>query len=1300
MNRTLIKNLLRLIRSSMSRFLAVSAIVSIGVAFFTGVSGTADIMGISVDEYSDSLNLKDITIYSNYGFDEADVEAVSETDGVLYAQGAKFTDVIGTYGNDTRVTRIHSLSDNRRINDFVLVSGRMPANEHEALAENGSDLSPGFPLGARIDVANPDGKPNENLKSDYFIITGTIDTPLYLNEVKENSTLSNQYIQTYFYINDSAFTNDYYTELNVLTENGKQLNSFTAAYEDYSKEVRESIEALAVTQQNARYQKLRDDALEQYREGLEEYEKAKKEFEEKTAEAEQELKDGEQEIADGQAALAEGENELAEGIAEYNRQESDARKQLADALALLNDSGIELEEKSREFEKTEAELLKTVETLRAGIEQLKQAKQGLLDIDDGLEQIHDAKQKVYDQRTVLIMDLLRQMDQSIPLTDLYDVLSQLESAAKQLKEYFPELAELKAGEITERLREIETSFRDDEAYLSSEEIKALIDELRTLEEPVGLDEREDIPAQLTDILRKYNPLTEITDTASLIEAYDRTMTVFAEIVQFMESNLYAQLDEIIESIDPDTTLEQAFEISSEELKDMIALLEEHHGEPLETIGDLVGAYDALCAYLEETETELNETRSSIIDALRAQNIEEDDIDQAISDYEALIETILAGLADGRKQLDDARAQLQQGYETYASSKAAADVLLEEGRRKIAEGQREIEENRRRLSDALAALKEGYDQLEKAKSESLEQLDDAKRTLDDAKAQIDAMAKGSWTVLDRKSHYASATYHSTIDQMRAIGDIFPLFFILVAALVCLTTMSRMVSEQRNEIGTLRALGYTRLQCAAKYLIYAAIATVSGCVIGSSLGLQIFPRIIYNAWRMMYILPDIVLKTPWKLVGLTSLMFLGTMELTTWLVIRNDMKEVPSSLMRPKAVIAGRRTLIEKIGFIWNRLSFTWKVTVRNIFRYRRRFIMTVAGVAGCCALMVTGYGIRDSVNSMVELQFDEIVQFDGTASISSDASQEEIDDLKARLSARSDISSITETSVYSAKVHGADQNTLEQTVTVEIFDDPSDIKDAYVLRTRIGHNPIELNDEGAVITERLAENLDLKKGDTFFMEDEDGNQLEVKISDISELYIYHHCYMTESYYRKLTGQSCSKKALFIHVNGDQAASKKLQNDLMEEPCISSIGFYDDTLNNFSSMVKSLDLIVWALIISSMALAFVVLGNLININVSERQREIATMKVLGFRRREVQNYIYKENNILTIIGALSGLPLGNWLHHYIMSCIEMDFVIFGRFVKPFSFVISAVLTVGFGILVNLAMRKNLDEIAMVESLKSVE
>ena len=1300
MNRTLIKNLLRLIKTSMSRFFAVSAIVSIGVAFFTGVSGSADIMGVSVDQYSDTLNLKDITIYSNYGFDDEDVAAVMKAEGVLDAQGSKFTDVIGVYGNDTRVTRIHSISANQRINDFVLVSGRMPENEHEALAENGSDLSPGFPLGARIEVSNPDGSANKNLKSDYYVITGTVDTPLYLNEVKENSTLSNQYIQTYFYINESAFDTDYYTELNVRTEKGTELNCFSSAYEKYSEEVLDNIETLAQHQQNARYQKLKEDALSQYRKGLEEYEKGKKKFEEETARAEQQLTDGEQEIAAGEAALAQGENELAQGIADYNRQSADAQIQLAQALALLNDSERQLEEKQREFENTEAQMMQNVESLRSAITQLNQAKEGLAQIDAGLSEIAAAEEEINDPKVVLIMDLLRQMDGSIALSDLMSYVEQLEQAANQLIEHFPELSDLSIGEMRTQIQEAESAFENDNAYLHDEKTVSLIEALRQLENPEDLQERDDIPSELTEILQKWNPLSEMTDTAALVNEYDQTIALFDQIDEFMQSDLYMRLNNVVESIEPDETLEHALQSVPEDTEAMREKLAEYHEGPLETVADVLEAYDALCQKLDETMTQLNETRASIINALHDQNIEPDQIDQTVSEYEALIETILSGLEEGRRQLADARQQIDQGYEIYQTSRQQADVLLEEGRKKIAEGQREIEANRRKLSDAAAKLKEGYKQLEAAKEQSIEKLEEAKATLDEAKSEIDAMAKGSWTVLDRRSHYASATYHSTIDQMRAIGDVFPLFFILVAALVCLTTMSRMVSEQRNEIGTLRALGYTRLQCAAKYLFYAGSATLAGCVIGSVLGLQIFPRIIYNAWRMMYILPDIVLKTPWKLVLMTSFMFLGAMELTTWLVIRNDMKEVPSSLMRPKALGGGRRTLIEKIGLIWNRLSFTWKVTLRNIFRYRRRFIMTVLGVAGCCGLMVTGYGIRDSINSMVELQFDEILQFDGTASISSDASAEEIEDLKKRLNARSDISSITETSVYSAKAHGEDRNALEATVTVEIFDQPEDVENAYVLRTRVGHKPISLNDEGAVITERLAENLGLKKGGTLYMEDENGNELKVHISDISELYIYHHCYMSEAYYRKLTGESCSKKALLIHVNGDQAVSKKLQNDLMEEKCISSIGFYDDILNNFSSMVRSLDLIVWALIISSMALAFVVLGNLININVSERQREIATLKVLGFRRREVQSYIFKENNILTIIGALAGLPLGNWLHHYIMSCIEMEFVMFGRFVKPQSFVISALFTIAFGLIVNLAMRRNLDSIAMVESLKSVE
>ncbi|MDO4416398.1 MAG: FtsX-like permease family protein [Erysipelotrichaceae bacterium] len=1299
MNKTLIKSLIRLIRSNMSRFLAVAAIVTIGVAFFTGVSGSADVMSVSVDEYSDATSLKDITVYSNYGFDQEDIEKVAEIEGVKIAEGARFTDVIASVDSDIRVTRIHSINEPHEINQFILVEGRMPENDHEALAEKGSELSPGFTLGSRIEVAMPDGSANENLKSTYYEIVGTIDTPLYLNEVKENSTLSNQYISSYLYINESAFDMDYYTELNVLSEKGIRFNSFSDAYEEYTESLKDQIAEKAESIQDDRRRRIRDEAYEEYEKGLAEYQDGLKEFEEKIKEGEEELADGEKEIREGEEALSDAEQQLSDGINELNNQSNDACAALAAALAELQSSDAELSEKEAEFERRKAELSNTIAQLREGIKSLTDAKNGLNEIEAGLEQIDEALAKLNDEKTVIMIDLLRQLDPETKIEDLSELLKQADEISEQIKELFPDLPDLKIEDLQSNLDEAVVTIRDDYAYLLSEEVIGLIESFRALEEPVPIEDAE-IPEDLSEILKRYDPVTEIADTNDLCTSYDNAVRITEAFCTLFDSEEFTRFETFIQSLDPEESLSDALSFDPAEMHNMIALLEENTGRTIETVGDLCSAYDELKESLENTKSDLIETRSDVLKLLAEQNIAPEDIDAKIAEYEELIRAIEEGIASGEAQLADAHAQLNAGYAEYAKAESETNALIEEGRRQLAEGQREIENNRRKIADAKAQLAEGYEQIAKAKTESLEELENARKTLEDAKKEIDSLAEGKWTVLDRNSHYASATYHQTIDQMRAIGDVFPLFFILVAALVCLTTMSRMVSEQRSETGTLRALGYTRLQCASKYLIYAASATLIGCILGCALGLETFPRIIYNAWRMMYILPPIVLRIPWKLVLMTTAMFLGAMVLTAWLVIRSDMKEVPASLMRPKIIRASGRTLIEKIAFIWNRLTFTWKVTMRNIFRYKRRFIMTIIGVAGCCGLMVTGFGIKDSINSMVELQFDEILQFDGTASVSKDCSEEEAEQLIERLNQREDISFVTKAYAYSAKAHALEADGLDETVSVQIFENAEDVKDAYQLRTRVGHHPIELSDEGAVINERLAENLNLKKGDIFIMEDENGNELEVKISDICELYIYHNAFMSEAYYEKLAGTKCEKMALMIHADEKTENLSLLQNDLLEEKDISSISFYDETLENFSSMVSSLDLIVWTLIISSMALAFVVLGNLININVSERQREIATLKVLGFRRKEVQSYIFKENNILTIIGALAGLPLGNYLHHYIMSCIEMDFVMFGRFVKTESFVISAALTIAFGFLVNLSMRRNLDAIAMVESLKSVE
>ena len=450
--------------------------------------------------------------------------------------------------------------------------------------------------------------------------------------------------------------------------------------------------------------------------------------------------------------------------------------------------------------------------------------------------------------------------------------------------------------------------------------------------------------------------------------------------------------------------------------------------------------------------------------------------------------------------------------------------------------------------------------------------------------------------------------------------------------------------------------------------------------------------------MYILPSMQLTMPWNIIALSCSGFMGGMLLTTWFACRRDTSEVPAQLMRPKAPKLGRKTFLERIRVLWNRLTFTWKVTMRNIFRYRQRFIMTVAGVAGCTALLVTGFGVRDSINSMVDVQFYDIYQYDGTVSLQKDITEKEAEKLAKTLNEREDVDHAAVMRMYSAKA--ASGNGVDETVSVQIFKDPETVKQAYRLRTRRGKKPIELDDSGVILSEKLAENLGLSVGDPITFESADGRTHAVPVSAVTEMYIRHYLLISETCYETYFGALPQEMTLLVKGSGSTKQVRALQEDLTEMKEVEGIAFFDVILENFNGMVKGLDIIVWTLILSSMALAFVVLGNLINVNISERQREIATLKVLGFRRKEVENYIYKENHVLTLIGAMAGLPVGTILHHYIMRMVEMDYIMFGREVLPPSYLLAACMTFFFGILVNHAMAGKLSAIKMVESLKSVE
>lgn len=1337
MPRTFWKNILRLIKTTKSRFFSMTAIVAIGVAFFIGVYSSSTIMSVSVDKYDDAYGLQDIQIYSNYGFDESDIEAIENLENIEKAEGSKFVDVVAQSGTATYVTRIHSYTDDQEINKFKLVEGRMPENDREVLAESGTALSEVFPIGTKITVSRPDDDLNDFLNEDTFTVVGLIDTPVYLNFSKGSSTLSNQQLMTYLYVPESAFSIEYDLEVDVITKDGASYNTFSDAYDDYSSMVKEEVETLAESQKDELYNTIKQDAIEQYNDGLREYRDGAETFRTEISDAEKQLEDAQKEIDDGKAQMAEGIKKL-----------QDSEQQLAEGKQQLEDGKQALIDSEKQLNEQESTNRKQLEDAIA------QINDGLSQIEDGIAQLSslsETRNSLVEQRNQIVLmrpslvfleEVLSAMPEDAVPGEILNALGIDESILEELEKLDPEWDTKTCGELLATLRSaLETM---DDGLVQIDDGMAQIDDtlsgyLIDEEKTTVADNKQTISDSETTINNSSLALYDDMIVSAGLSFADGQMTMadyldrYAELLRIADSyegssaeDLNAFFDAVIADIDTkiasetDELVIARLEIQKQIMQSMRDAIPSSYGNmPVEMIrlidtktrNALDESHLSSDCMVSEFQTYLDgkmeEESSAVAEALGAKETAEQSLStiysncavravDALNEQKASLNENLKQAEDGLVTLEttiaNARQQIADGWaEIEANSKTLAD-----GEAEIANGWAEIEENQTTLAEAEAQLDEGREELEEQRKKGQQELDDALKELQDAKEEIDALEENEWTVLDRSQHYATASFSGTIDQMAAIGRIFPLFFIMVAVLVCFTTMARTVEEQRTEIGVLRALGYSQMQCAAKYLIYAAIATILGEIIGAVVGIFTFPIIIYNTWKMMYILPEIVITMDWGLLALTDIAFLVVMLLSAWLTCKADMKEVPAQLLRPKSPKLGKNMLIEKITPIWKRVSFTDKVTIRNIFRDKKRFVMTVIGVAGCAALLVTGFGVRDSVTGMVDLQYSVITQYDGFVSVDDLLTNEEVEKLKDDIVSHHEVEGAEMIYGYTAQVF--DDNDNETSVTTQIFQNDEQLSKAYLLRTRNGHNPISLTDDGVIISEKLSELLGVKTGDMMRMEDETGNAIEVRISGICEMYIEHYCFMSEAYYESVTGEKPLERTILIKGTGDSLSA--LQTELGQNNDVTAITFFEGTLESFETMVSSLDIIVWTIIISSMSLAFVVLGNLINVNISERQREIATLKVLGFQQKEVQNYIYKENNVLTFCGAIAGVPLGIWLHRTIMLTVEMDYIMFGRSISLLSMVISVALTLLFGILVDVAMRKRLRNIEMVESLKSVE
>lgn len=697
---------------------------------------------------------------------------------------------------------------------------------------------------------------------------------------------------------------------------------------------------------------------------------------------------------------------------------------------------------------------------------------------------------------------------------------------------------------------------------------------------------------------------------------------------------------------------------------IVVLPEDFSMEVYTTVYARVEESSELTAYTDEYDSEVEtavDRIESIADA------------QCQSRYEKIYQKANGKILDAQQELDVLKATAEEEL------KANLTQLENSG---LTEGQ---------LNTALQ-------QFEDTKAEGQEKFDEAQATIDASKEKLAEIEQPKWYVLDRNSIEAYVEFGQNADRINAIGEIFPAVFFLVAALISLTTMTRMVEEERIQIGTLKALGYSKISIAMKYLLYALLATLGGSIAGAMVGLRVLPDVIITAYKIMYpSLPSPVTPFHYQIASVATALAVLTVGIATYFACNKELHAKPAELMRPESPKSGKRVMLERIPFVWNHLSFTWKATVRNLLRYKKRFFMTIFGIGGCMALLLVGFGLKDSIFVIYSRQFSEIMFYDASVSVQKDADDYSMSELENAIESNDKIS--FSTGVKDETIDITFEGTTKS-ITMYVPSNIEEFEKIIMFRSRLGHEKYSLTDDGVILTEHIAKQLGVRAGDEITLKEGD-MEAQVKISAIAENYLTHYLYMSSGLYHELFQKEPRINEYFLILKDkDDASELQVGNSLLNMPQVTGIFYVSFFRNLLTNIMASLNIVVYVLIIAAGALAFVVLYNLNNININERRRELATIKVLGFYNKETAAYVYRENIVLTVIGIIFGIIFGIILHRFVIVTVEVDLVMFGRNIDPSSFIYSILLTFLFSAFVNFVMYFKLRKIDMVESLKSVE
>ncbi len=862
-------------------------------------------------------------------------------------------------------------------------------------------------------------------------------------------------------------------------------------------------------------------------------------------------------------------------------------------------------------------------------------------LDDAAAKIADAKNQIEDAKL-----------------DIEDAKTRIEDGKKDLEDGEKEINEnaLKLGDGWQQY---------DDAYAEYEKsVKLLGEKKEELEKTKGdLNEKLDAAkAAKSELVAKKKELKALKS-----EQKDKL------------SEVKAQRKELVSQA---KLFEQAYGQKNPELEAGIAAADEGITALKAAIGEIDAGLEAVEAGITEAESgiaQLKEALSQVAEGEKEIKKNEKELEKAKVTLDATCDELI----EHREELAKARTDLEDGKVKISD----AETDVEKGEKDLEEGEKTLADNEAEYNDKRA--------------EADEKIADANRELDDARQKVADLKKGQWYVLDRDYVRICAEYGENSNRIGAIGKVFPIIFFLVAILVSLTTMTRMVEEERTQIGTLKALGYSKNKIALKYLLYALYASLSGAAVGAVVGQLILPYVIVTAYRIIYQnLPYVLTPFHADLGIIAGLVACACTVGAAYAACRKSVAQTAAGLMRPTSPKAGKRVFIERIGFIWKSLNFTQKSTVRNLFRYKKRLLMTVFGIAGCMGLLIVGLGLHDSIFAIIDNQYGVIMRYNGMLTIAEDAEEEDYDEVFAAMEKSGNIDEYVRVcrGTFDAGCDG-----VEKSAYTIVPEETENFSDYITLRDRVTKKPYKLEGEGngVIISEKLGNLLDVGVGDEFYLKNADNERFSVTVAHITENYIYNFVYFTADQYERVFGEAPEFNDMFFNEKQtDEASEEELAKTVLSAPAVKEVSFTTGFADSVHDVLSSLDFVVAVLVVSAALLAFVVLYNLNNININERKRELATLKVLGFYDTEVSGYVFRENVLLTVMGTALGLVFGFFLHRYVILTAEIDLTFFGREIKFMSYVYAVILTFLFSLFVNFVMHFKLKKINMVESLKSIE